>query len=69
MSDRNCLQCGKKIGSLFLLPTPNRLRGDIPSRSNSVHYMDPNGYFCRLRCAALYGVRAAKASRATASQG
>lgn len=55
-----CFQCGKKIGPLFLRPTPDFPRGDAPTRSGSVHAMDPTGFFCKLRCAARYGVWAAK---------
>jgi hypothetical protein len=29
--------------------------------SGSLHYMDPQGLFCKLRCAARYGVVAALA--------
>jgi hypothetical protein len=55
-----CFSCGAKIGPLFLRPTPDFPRGDAPARSGSLHYMDPDGYFCRLRCAARYGVTAAR---------
>lgn len=54
-----CFQCGARIGPLFMRPTPDFPKGDTPTRSSSIHAMDPKGYFCRLRCAARYGVRAA----------
>jgi hypothetical protein len=60
-----CLQCGKKIGALFERPTTDFPRGNIPTRSGDLSAMDPEGYFCRLRCAARYGVKAAIANRST----
>jgi hypothetical protein len=55
-----CFQCGAPIGALFMRPTPDFPAGDTPTRSGSIHAMDPTGYFCKLRCAARYGVKAAR---------
>lgn len=44
--------------------TPNPLAGK-PRVSSSMSAIDPTGLFCTLRCAARYGVRAAKAEGRT----
>jgi hypothetical protein len=51
--ERTCLQCGVKF---------KRLTGDGKRAIGSVHmiHLDPNAYFHSMRCATLYGVRAAQ---------
>jgi len=52
-----CLRCDRE-GPMFLRPTANFPQLQA-ARSTSIHVMDPQGHFCRLRCAAEYGVAAA----------
>lgn len=52
-----CLYCGKK------LPKSNTQKGsNIKTRSMTIGHIDPNVLFCTLRCAACYGVRAARSA-------
>ena len=66
---RVCLNCGKPIGPLFQRPTADFPRLDMPTRSHSISAMDPDGFFCTLRCAARYGVRAALDGKGESSHG
>lgn len=52
-----CLQCGKKM-PLFLFQQDTKYH--LPTRSTAISHLDPLGVFCRLRCAAAYGVQAAQ---------
>jgi len=51
-----CLQCSRKM-PLFLFQQHTAYR--LTTRSSSIQRLDPLGIFCRLRCAAAYGVHAA----------
>lgn len=55
--EKTCLQCGNRI--------PERKDSNAPGfviqGSMSLYFMDPRGFFCTLRCAARYGVKAAYA--------
>lgn len=52
-----CLECGKKLPKENFQDEEKR----IPTRSFDLSRIDPDMFFCTLRCAAKYGVRKAEA--------
>lgn len=53
-----CLNCGGKVG-------PLKTAEGLLTRSADLHRLDPDGYFCRLRCAAEYGMGKARVAIGT----
>ena len=52
-----CLQCGKTF--FRFTPDGNRALGSL-----TMIFADPDCFFCTLRCAARYGILAARAKKA-----
>lgn len=54
-----CVTCGR---AFFMYRAETWSDGQFRgARSDAIHYMDRRGFFCKLRCAARYGVSAALA--------
>jgi uncharacterized protein with LGFP repeats len=54
-----CAWCGRKVPRYAAQWGP--YPAGSPNVSGSMSHIDPTGIFCTMRCAASYGVRAAKA--------
>lgn len=50
----HCLQCGRKLPELTQKDSP------VSTRGLAMKIIDPDVLFCTMRCAAKYGVKAAK---------